>query len=129
MTLNIASVNVSGLRDSGKCARLLGELSNPCVDVVAVQEAHFTCAKDCWMLEVDFVVFSAFGSRCSAGLSLLFGRSLDAIVYVFFACDGDRLFVADVAVKTFEFRVVAVYAPNSVVGAVPRRFEAGCFSG
>ena len=65
------------------------------------------------MLEGDFVVFSAFGSRCGAGISLLVGRSLNANVNLFFAGDEGRLVVADIAVKTFEFQVVAVYAPNT----------------
>ena len=64
------------------------------------------------MLENDFVVYSAFGSHLSAEVSLLIGRSLDAIVDVVFAGDGGRLLVADVALKTFEFRITAVYAPN-----------------
>ena len=61
------------------------------------------------MQENNFDVFSAYGSRNSVGVSLLVGRSLDADV---FAGDGDRLVVADVAVKSFEFRLVVVYAPN-----------------
>ena len=65
------------------------------------------------MLEDDFVVNSAFGSRHSAGVSLLVGRSLDANVNVVFAGDGGRLLMADVAVKTFKFRIAAVYAPNT----------------
>ena len=86
--------------------RLLGELSNLGVDVTVQQETHFICA------EGDFVVFSAFGSRCGAGVSLLVGRSLNANVNLVFAGDEGRLFVADIVVKTFEFQVVAVYAPN-----------------
>ena len=66
------------------------------------------------MLEGDFVVVSAFGSHCSAGVSLLVGCSLNAIVSLVFADDGGRLVVADIAVKSFEFRVVAIYAPNCV---------------
>ena len=66
------------------------------------------------MVESDFVVCSAFGSRCSAGISLLVGRSLNAIVNLIFANDGSRLVVVDVAVKSFELHMVAVYAPNSV---------------
>ena len=112
MTLNLASLNVRGLRDSSKCARLLGELRNLCVDVGAVQENHFTCGADCRVLESDFNVFSAYGSSTSAGVSLLVGRSLDADVDVVFAGDGGRLVVADVAVKSFKFRLVAVYASN-----------------
>ena len=64
------------------------------------------------MLEDDFVVYSAFGSRFGARVSLLVGRSLDAIVNVF-AGDGGRLLVADVAVKTFNFRIAAVHVPTS----------------
>ena len=56
-------------------------------------------------------VFSAYGSRISAGVSLLVGRSRDAVDVVF-AGDGGRLVVADVAVKSFKFCLVAVYASN-----------------
>ena len=71
--------------------------------VAAVQETHLVCEVDCKVLKHDFVVYSAFGSRFGAGVSLLVGRSLDAIVNVVFAGDGGQLLVADVAVKTFEF--------------------------
>ena len=115
MTLNLTSLNVRGLRDSSKCARLLGELKSLGVDVPAVQETHFNCGADCRLLESDFNVFSAHGSRTSAGVSLLVGRSLEADADVVFAGDGGWLVVADVAVKSLKFRLVAVYAPNIVV--------------
>ena len=58
MTLNVASLNMRGLRDASKCTRLLGELSNLCVNVAGVQETHFTCREDCRVvLENDLVVF------------------------------------------------------------------------
>ena len=88
MSLNFASLNVRGLRDAKKCAHLFAELSNICVHVAAVQETHFTCDADCRVLEDDFVIFSAFGSHLSAGVSLLVGRSLDAIVNLVF--EGDE---------------------------------------
>ena len=59
MALNLATLNVRGLRDPGKCTRLLGELKTLGVDVAAVQETHFTCSADCRVLESDFNVFSA----------------------------------------------------------------------
>ena len=111
MILNLVSWNVRELRDPSRCVRLLGELSK--LHVAAVQETHFICAVDCRPLEDNFAVFSAFGIRCDAGVSLPIGRSLNANVNVVFANDEDRLVVADIAVKTFEFRVVAVYAPNA----------------
>ena len=44
MALNVASLNVRGLRDSSKCAHLLGELKNLGVDAcMQMQETHFTC--------------------------------------------------------------------------------------
>ena len=66
---------------------------------------------DFHVLENDLNVFSAYGSRSSAGVSLLFGSSLDTDVDVIFAGDGGRLVVADVAVKSLKFRLVVVYAP------------------
>ena len=118
MTLNLATLNVRGLRDSSKCARLLAELRHLVVDVAAVQETHFTCGADCRVLESDFNVFSGYGSGTSAGVSLLVGRSLDADVDVVFAGDGGQLVVVDVPVKSFKFRLVAVYAPNIVADRV-----------
>ena len=112
MTLTLASLNVWKLRDSSKCARLSDELLNLRMNVAAVQETHFTCAEDCWVMEDDFVVFSAFPSHCSAGISLLVGCSLNVIVNLVFEDDEGWLVVADVAIKSFEFWVVAVYVPN-----------------
>ena len=98
--------------------RLLGELKNLSLDVAAVQETHCICDADCRVLESDFNVFSAYGSRTSVGVSFLVGRSLNADVDVVFAGDGVRLVVADVAVKSFKFCLVAVYAPNIVAERV-----------
>ena len=53
-----------------------------------------------------------------SGIYLLVGRSLNANVNVVYAGDEGRLVVADVAVKSFKFRLVAVYAPNIVAERV-----------
>ena len=63
MALNLASLNVRGLRDLSKCAHLLGEHLNLCMNVAVVQETHFTCTEDCWVLEGNIVVCSVFSSR------------------------------------------------------------------
>ena len=119
MALNLATLNVKGLRDPSKCTRLLGEHKNLCVDVVAVLETHFTCSANCRVLEGDFNVFVAYGSRTSAGVSLLVRRSLDADDDVVFAGDGGLLVVADGAVKSYKFCLVAVYASNIAAARVP----------
>ena len=118
MTLNLATLNVRGLRDSSKYAHLLARPKNLRVNVSAVQETRFLCAADCRVPENDFNVFSAYGSRSSAGVSLLVGRSLDANVDVVFAGDGGRLVVTDFAVKSLKFRLVVAYAPSTAVKRV-----------
>ena len=80
MALNLTTLNVRGLRDPSKCARLLGEFSNLSVDVAAVQKTLFTCAAICRVMENDYAVLSAYGSRSSVGVSFLIGRSLNADV-------------------------------------------------
>ena len=85
-------------RDLSKCMRLLGELSFLSLDVTAVQETYFICAMDCRVLENDYVVLSAYGSRSSVGISLLIGRSLNADVNLVLADDEGLLIVADVAI-------------------------------
>ena len=88
-------------------------LVNIGVHVATVQATHFVCAADEQVLGNDFIVLLAFGGRCSAGISLLIGRSLNVDVGLVFVGDRDRLIVADVDAKSFALRVVAVYAPNS----------------
>ena len=118
MALNLATLNVRGLRDPSKCARLLGELSNLSEDVNAVQETHFSCTTECRVLENDYVILSAYGSYSSAGVSLLIGHSLNTDVNLLLADDRGWLVVTDVAVKSFAFWVVMVYAPNISVERV-----------
>ena len=83
-------------------------------------------------------MLKAYGSGSSVGVILLIERSLNADVNLALADDRSRLVMTDVAVKSFEFLVVAVYAPNiaaervsffSAVSAVPRRSEIDSFSG
>ena len=113
MSLNLANLNARGLRDPSKCSHLLGELSNLRINVAVVQETHFTCAMDCWGLEDDFVVHSAYVShscvRCSLNADV---NLLLADENLVLADDGSQLVVVNVAVKSFVFWLAAVYATN-----------------
>ena len=75
----------------------------------------------CWRMTLSFIQHSAANS------ALLDGRSLDAIVNMVFTGDGGRLLVADVAVKTFEFRIAAVHAPCSAAERHPFFRRMGSF--
>ena len=83
-----------------------------------MQETHFICPADCRVLKDDYVVLSAYSNRSSVGVSLLIGRNLNADVNLVLTDVEGRLVVADVAVKGFEFRVAAVYAPNIAAESV-----------
>ena len=98
--------------------RLLSELFNLGVHVAAVQETHFTCTADCWVLENDYIFLSAYNSHSRVGVSLLIGRSHNADVNLVLADDRGQLVVADVAVKSFEFRVTTVCAHSVAVERV-----------
>ena len=75
------------------------------------------CALACWTQEPHTEV-AAVQETHFTGVSLLVGRSLDADVDVVFAGNRGRLAVADVAVKSFKFQLVVVYAPNTNVKRV-----------
>ena len=123
MALNLATLNVRELRDQSKCAHLLGELKN----ISVVQETHLICNADCYVLESDFDIFSAYDSRTSDGVSLLVGRSLDADVDVVFAGDGSRLVEAGCDLCTEFLCGEGFLFPSA--GAVPGRFEAASLNG
>ena len=137
MALNLATLNAKRLRDPSKWAHCLCELSNLRVIVTAVQETHFTRTADFRVLEDDYVVPSAYDSCSSVVVSLLIGRGLNADVNLVLADDGtDCLWL--MLPLSFEFRLVAVYAPNiiaervslfSAVKAVPRRSETDSVNG
>ena len=112
MTLRLATLNATGLRDPSKCGYLLGDLSN--LRWLFLQSRRLTSIfpADCRVLEDDYVVLSTCSSRNSVAVFLIIWCSLNADVNLVLAGDSDRLRVADVAVKSFELLVVAVYAPN-----------------
>ena len=112
MSLNLATLNERRMGDPKKCSHLLGELTNLGVNVATVQETHFTCAADCQVLEDDYVVLPAYSNHSSVGVFQVVRCSLNTDVNLAFADEGNRLVVADVAIKSFKFGVVAIYAPN-----------------
>ena len=81
-------VEYEGTEGFNQVYALFRRTQEPRSNVAAVQETHFTCSANCRVLESDFNVFSAYGSRTSSGVSMLVGHSLDADVDVVFAGNG-----------------------------------------
>ena len=101
MVLNLATLNARGLRDQSKCETL--------------RECYCSGRDSIHLhgeLKDDFVIFLAYSRRCNAEISRIVRRSLNVIVSIVFAEDGGRLFVVNVAVKSVEFQVTAIYALN-----------------
>ena len=95
--LNPASLNVRRLSDPSKCLHLLGELSNLCVNVAAVQDTHFTYVMGCRLLEDDFVVFQHTADTAALGSLCLLNAALIRLSMLYL-----QMTVTDVAVKSFE---------------------------
>ena len=114
MSLNLASLNARGLRDSSRANFAAANLENLGVDVATVQETHFESYLDEYVLRGKWEVHSAYGRPNSRGVSLLVKQSLEAATNIVYAGAEGRLIVADVEVKKHTFRVIAVYAPNCV---------------
>ena len=114
MALTLASMNVIELMDRSRGTRVLSEVSNLDMDEAEVQETHFICERGCQVLKRNCVVLSAFDNHYGAGVSLLVEQGLEADISLVFAGDCVRLVVVDVAMKSFLFRVVAIYVPNCV---------------
>lgn len=104
MAIKLACLNVKELRDRIKVARLLYDLLFFDVDVAAIQETYFVSDVVCSRATLLFIQHTGTGWP----ETLLVKRSLGARVDLVRV----RLVVADIAVKTGSFRVVAVYAPN-----------------
>ena len=84
-------MNVWGMKDRGSSFLVLNKLKNHCV--AKVQESHIICEKDSEVLEVDYVVISAFafGYLLIVGVSLLIKHSLNVDVNVVSAGKAGRL--------------------------------------
>ena len=112
MAINIANLNVRGLRSREKTDRLLKDLLDLKVDVAAIEETHFVRPVDSRVLANDYYVVSDYGNNVSRGVSLLVRCALNPRIDIVHRSRVGRAIVADVAIRDFTFRVVAAYAPN-----------------
>ena len=115
MTLFLVSLNGRDLGNRSRAIHVARHLRSLSVDVAAVQDTHSVSHSGDSVLSAGeyFHVFSAYGDSKSRGVSLLVRCGLGAVTNVVYAGASGRLIVADVAVRSNKFRVIAAYAPNS----------------
>lgn len=114
MALSVITLNVNGLRDSGKRAGLLQWLRslpvNP--DIVCLQETHCSSERECqsWFLASGFESALSPGSTHSCGCVILFRSALSLVKSW---CDSDgRFLLCEFSLRDKIFRVCCLYAPN-----------------
>lgn len=124
MPIKLVSLNVRGLRDWSKAARLLRDLLS--FGVAAIQETHFVCDIDACVLSSDRCLFSIrgpAGQRCFLVSQVFSGCKCRPCTC---GCGGPVG-----CGQYFREQWFAVYAPNNhgehvnffpLVGAIPGRF-------
>lgn len=112
MYIKLASLNARCLRVWSKAAHMLCDLLSFSVDVAAIKERHFLCNVDAHVLSSNFVVYSAYRDQLTWAVSLLVKHTLGAKVDLVNVHVGGQLIVANIAVSSSLFWIVAVCAPN-----------------
>ena len=111
MALTLVTVDVNGLRDANKRARLLHKLSHLSASFVCLQETHISSCSDGehWFSSFGFQVVSSPGSVRS--LTVVLYRPIFHLLNVWNDTEG-RFVLCEFSYRDQNFRVCSVYAPN-----------------
>lgn len=120
--LRIMTLNVRGLGSARKQAQLVAFLQRDKLDVVAIQEMKLSTdeatgsALQGFVCDYDIIVSHA--SLASSGCFLFIRKSQDSRCVSFVSDANGRFIVADIVLRNVTFRVIVLYAPNSVARRV-----------
>jgi exonuclease III len=112
MAVNIATLNVNGLRDANKRMGFLHWLCYSSFDIVCLQEVHALSSDECssWFQPFGFSSLISPGSNHSRGTVVLY-KSYFSLTGSFCGIDG-RFVSCDFTFRDKAFCVVSLYAPN-----------------
>ena len=121
-TLQIASINVRGLRDALKRRSIFNSLANLKYDIIFVQETHgINSDIDSWGKEWEGkTCFSMFSTR-EAGVAILFRASLDLEIKKTTSTPDGRVIQAQTVFMDQPLNLVNVYAPSGAMNVDRRR--------
>ena len=76
---HLISLNTQGIRDFNKRSRLIQWLKQQRVDILFLQETHFTHdLENSIRIEfIDYDLFHSFGTRASKGCSIMFDKKIN----------------------------------------------------
>ena len=111
--LRVGSLNMNGGRDRGKQAMLYEIIRLRKTNVIFLQETHSTRDDEVdWGLWWEGDYYLSHGSNTSAGVAVLFSRSLQGVVLSTVEIVKGRALLIKAEIKGIIFAFVNVYAPN-----------------
>ena len=117
MALNIASLNVNGIRDNVKRTTIFHWLKSQKYDVCMLQETHCNTQQDVtlWSKEWNGKAFWSLGTNMSKGVVFLIKPGLDLDIVKEEKDNEGRYIHIDVKIDDVTFSFINVYAPNNPV--------------
>ena len=117
VAFSIASLNVDGIRDDGKRARIFEYLRSLKHDFFLIQETHVqTEDVEAWSAEWEGPCFWNPGGNKSRGVGILCNVSLGFEDLEVKRDFYDRLVNVKLSIQDWKFQVMCVYAPNDPRG-------------
>lgn len=113
--LKIISLNVRGLRSSGKSTKIIQELDHLNCDVTLLQETHVSCKKEAQAFQKLWKGkgFWSFGTGKSAGVAVLFSLGFSGKIIRFLTDSDRRILSLVIDFHNLKFNVVNIYSPNT----------------
>ncbi|KAK3528255.1 hypothetical protein QTP86_028493, partial [Hemibagrus guttatus] len=112
--LKIGSLNISGGRDRNKRAVVKELIQCKKIDVIFLQETHSDQANESdWAMWGEGKLFHSHGTNVSAGVAILFNRTLGEINTRVTELEQGRVLMVQTEVRGTELLFINVYAPNS----------------
>ena len=114
MLLNVASCNISGLREESKRRSLFLWLRKQNCDIVFLQETHCHLKKDeyKWSREWDGQSLWSRGTNRSKGVAILFNRKQQYDIQNKVIDGNGRYIMFDLCIDNKKYRFINIYAPN-----------------
>lgn len=114
VALNLASLNVCGMRDVSKRGWMFDWVRQHNIDIFLCQETHCRSLVEgrVWEKEWGGRAFWSFGFGHSLGVGILVRRNLNLENVSFYSHPSGRLVLINFLFEGCEFRVINVYAPN-----------------
>ena len=117
MAIQIASLNVKGLRNQSKVSLLSFLIIHKMFDIVFLQETHITDLTQGRQiaLEADSRGYWSFGEAHARGVGILIKNSFQCNIISFHSDKEGRFISVDIEISDVRFKLINVYVPNNSV--------------